>query len=94
MDYLTTPGMPLPDAAKALGLNANTIRAWIKKGRMPPSCYIRLGPRNFRILVEPFNAWLAQTHESRGLLSPAPSVPPVVEPGPRHEGPVAGQEKA
>jgi excisionase family DNA binding protein len=42
--------VPLEEVAKYLGVSSSAVRAWMRKGLIPPHCYIQAGQtKRFRL---------------------------------------------
>jgi excisionase family DNA binding protein len=47
---LSRPLVPLEEVAKYLGVSSSAVRAWMRKGLIPPHCYIQAGQtKRFRL---------------------------------------------
>jgi DNA-binding transcriptional MerR regulator len=47
---LSRPLVPLEEVAKRFGVSPSAVRAWMRKGLIPPHCYIQAGQtKRFRL---------------------------------------------
>jgi hypothetical protein len=45
-------------AGKAIGIAAETVRQWERKGKIPPHCYTKIGHRTVRYCLALLNDWV------------------------------------
>ena len=45
-------------AGKAIGIAAETVRQWERKGQIPPHCYTKIGHRAVRYCLALLNDWV------------------------------------
>jgi predicted site-specific integrase-resolvase len=47
---LSRPLVPLEEVAKRFGVSPSAVRSWMRKGHIPPHCYIQAGQtKRFRL---------------------------------------------
>jgi MerR HTH family regulatory protein len=45
------------EAGKAIGIAAETVRQWERKGKIPPHCYTKIGHRTIRYCLDLVRDW-------------------------------------
>ncbi len=70
-------------AGKAIGIAAETVRAWERKGKIPPHCYTKIGHRTVRYCLTLLTDWVldpddldAQARSIEALNATRPSQQP------------------
>jgi|TARA_R100001530_G_scaffold105292_1_gene73466 excisionase family DNA binding protein len=43
--------LPIEDLANHLSVTVSTIRGWVRKGHIPPDCYLKVGKRTYRFNI-------------------------------------------
>lgn len=68
------PLVPIEDLAKKFTVSVSTVRAWLRQGYIPPSCYVKIGS-TYRFDLAKVMEFLINQNKPEPKPEPEPAIP-------------------